>query len=291
MIGSLTVMKPSEIKSRKEKLRLIEDHLRLSHDDLGVERDSIGFVEVVHHPTYILPSLNYVTPRRKTAMVPGKDVGEGVTTLSDYRRKTRVMYIDELFPPFFTKTLNGIGLHLNTTIPLWVIDLTIPPIEINLSERISVNTVVNQQGLDIWSLVWRNASYRVFGTSLEPLQIGKMHPTNHNVHDIILYLNHTPMAVARITIHDKSAHLMARAFVQSTQPLRLQQWLLEITAQTAQKQGCEILFICDKTIQYLQPVTNLPLTQEGSMLCYTDEPNSIHGEGNHDTVEQLVLLT
>lgn len=291
MIGNLTVMKPSEIKSRKEKLRLIEDHLRLAHDDLGVERDSVGFVEVVHHPTYILPSLNYVTPRRKTAMVPGKHVENGVHALVDYRRKSRVLYIEELFPPFFGDTLKQMGLYLEATIPLWVVDLTIPPVEVEMSKRMSVSKVVNQKGLAIWSLVWRNASFRVFGTSLEPLQIGNLRPNSDNIHDIILYLNHKPMAVSRLTIQDKTAHLMARAVVQSTNPLRLQQWLLEVTVQTAQQLGCELLFIADKTMQYLQPVTDLPLTREGSMLCYTDEPNSKHGEETHDTVEQLVLLT
>jgi len=284
-------MKPSEIKSRKDKLRQIEEHLRLAHDDLGVERDSVGFVEVVHHPSYILPSLNYVTPRRKTAMVPGKHVENGVSALGDYRRKVRVLYIEELFPPFFGDTLKKMGLYLNVKIPLWVVDLTETSPHVHLPQRMSVNTIVNQQGLAIWSLVWRNASYRVFGTSLEPLQIGNLNPKHDNIHDIILYLNHKPMAVSRLTIHDGTAHLMARALAQSNQPLRLQQWLLEVTVQTAQEQGCELLFICDKTIQYLQPVTDLPLTQEGSMLLYTDEPKNKHGEGTHDTVEQLVLLT
>jgi len=284
-------MKPSEIRSRKEKLRQVEDHLRYAHDDLGVERDAVGFVEVVHHPSYILPSLNYVTPRRKTAMVPGKHVEEGITALVDYRRKTRVLYIEELFPPFFGDSLQQMGLYLNARIPLWVINLTASDVKVKLPKRMSVNTVMNQQGLAIWSLVWRNASYRVFGTSLEPLQIGKLHPTNDHVLDIILYLNHNPMAVSRLTLQDNTAHLMARAVVQTTQPLRLQQWLLEVTAQHAIEHGAELLFIADKTIQYLQPVTDLPLTQEGSMLCYTDEPNNNHGEGTHDTVEQLVLLT
>lgn len=285
------VMNRSEIKSHKDKLRKIENHLRLAHNDLGIERDSVGFVEVVHHLSYRLPALNYVTPRRKTALVPSKDVEKGMQALKAYRRDLRLLYIEELFPPFFAKTLEDMDLRLYAKIPLWVVDLNARMVEPKLSTHMSVNTVHNEDGIAIWSLVWRNASYRVFGTTLEPLQIGTLYPSNDHVVDIILYNHHKPMAVARLTIHNNTAHLMARALVQSTNPLRLQQWLLEISAQTAKEQGCELLFICDSTIEYLQVVTDLSLTQEGSMLCYTDKRNQSHGEVTHDTVEQLVLLT
>lgn len=284
-------MNRSEIKSHKERLRQIEDHLRHAHDTMGVQRDAIGFVEVVHHPTYILPALNYVTPRRKTALVPGKHIEDGISSLRDYRRSARMLYVEELFPSFFGESLQKIGLSLQKRFPLWVVDLTqeiIPPI---LPDNLIVNTVLDQQGIEIWSLVWRNANYRVYGTPLEPLQIGKHHICQNKVIDVILYHHHTPIAVARLTIHDTTAHLMARALLQSTQPLHLHQWLIQVAVQKAKEQACTLLFICDSDIEQLLSSSDLSCQQEGSMLCYTDNVDNIHGEETHDAVEQPVLLT
>lgn len=284
-------MNRSKIKSHKERLRQIEDHLRHAHDTMGVERDAIGFVEVVHHPTYMLPALNYVTPRRKTALVPGKHVEDGISSLREHRRSARMLYVEELFPPFFGQSLQKIGLSLEERFPLWVVDLTQPITPATRLDNLSVTTVINQQGLEIWSLVWRNAKYRVYGTPLEPLQIGKQVIQHNAVVDVIVYHHHTPIAVARLTIHDNTAHLMARALLQSTQPLHLHQWLIQVASQTAQEHDCTILFICDSEIEQLLSASDLPCQQEGNMLCYTDSIDQPYGEETHDTVEQPLLLT
>jgi len=284
-------MNRSKVKSHKERLRQIEDHLRHAHDTMGVERDAIGFVEVVHHPTYILPALNYVTPRRKTALVPGKHIEDGISSLRDHRRSARLLYVEELFPPFFGQSMQKIGLWLEDRFPLWVIDLTQPITPETRLDNLSVKTVVNQQGLEIWSLVWRNAKYRVHWTPLEPLQIGKQYIHQNTVVDVIVYHHHTPIAVARLTIHNNTAHLMARALLLSTQPLHLHQWLIQVASKTAQEHDCTMLFICDSEVEQLLVASNLPCQQEGNMLCYTDSIDQPYGEETHDTMEQPLLLT
>ena len=284
-------MDRSKVKSHKVRLRQIEDHLRHAHDTMGVQRDAIGFVEVVHHPTYVLPALNYVTPRRKTALVPGKHVEEGISSLREHRRSARMLYVEELFPPFFGQSLEKIGLSLEDRFPLWVIDLSTPINSATQLENLSVKTVINQQGIEIWSLVWHNAKYRVYETALEPLQIGKQYIHQNTVVDIIAYHHNTPIAVARLTIHENTAHLMARALLQSTQPLHLHQWLIQVAAQTAQEHDCTMLFICDAELEKLLSASDLPCQQDGNMLCYTDSINQPDGEETHDTVEQPLLLT
>ena len=284
-------MKRSEIKTHKERLRYIEDHLRDAHDAMGVQRDALGFVEVVHHMTYALPALNYVTPRRKTALVPGTHVEDGISALREYRRSARMLYVQELFPAFFGKSLEKIGLSLQARFPIWIIDLNEQAMTHQLPDSLTVNTVVDQQGLAIWQLVWRNANYRVLGTPLEPLQIGKQHTQSKNITDVILYHHDTPVAVARLTRHNDTVHLMARALLQSTQPLHLHQWLIQAAVQTATEQGATLLFICDDDVDHLLPTLNLSCQLEGNMLCYTDTIDEPNGEETYDTVEQSVLLT
>jgi hypothetical protein len=284
-------MNRSEIKSYKERLRQIEDHLRHAHDTMGVQRDSIGFVEVVHHPTYVLPELNYVTPRRKTALVPGKHVEDGISSLRDHRRSARMLYVEELFPPFFGDSLQKIGLSLEDRYPLWTIDLTQSITPQSLPDELSVKTVINQQGIEIWSLIWRNANYQVHGTPLEPIQVGKQYIHQNTVVDVILYNHDTPIAVARLTIHESTAHLMARALHQPIQLPNLHQCLIQVATQTAIEHDCTLLFICDKNIEQLLSSSDLPCQQDGNMLCYTDSIDDSFGEETHDTVEQPLLLT
>ena len=290
-MGSLFNMNASEVKSHKERLRQINNHLSLAHDEMGVQRDAIGFVEVVHHPTYILPSLNYVTPRRRTALVPGTHVEEGVVALRDYRREVRVLYIEQLFPAFFGKSLEKIGLKLQEKYPLWVMH-PIPHRESSLPSRVTVNTIIDRDGIDIWSLIWRNANYKVHGTPLEPLIIGKHYVPQKRVIDVVLYHHDKPLAVARLTIYDRTAHLMARAILQSTQPLRLQQWLIEAALHTVAAHDCEFMFVCDAEFdKVLAVTTDLPCQLEGNMLCYSDQFDDRYGEEMNDAVEQPVLLT
>lgn len=282
-------MNHSEIKFNKDRLRQINNHLSLAHDGMGVKRDPVGFVDVVHHPTSVLPSFNYVTPRRRTALVPGTHVEEGIGTLRDYRRNVRVLYIEELFPSFFGKSLEKIGLSLKARFPLWVLEPSTSPPEI--PSRITVNTIVNQDGIDIWQLVWRSGNYKRFETQLEPLLIGKQYPEENHVIDVVLYHGDAPIAVARMTLYDKTAHLMARAISQSTQSLHLHRWLIQAALQTVAQHGCDFMFVCDKDFAHeFETGLDISCQLQGNMLCYSDSVDDTHGEKINDTVEQPILL-
>lgn len=285
-------MNQIEIKSHKDRLRQINSHLSFAHNEMGVERDAVGFVEVVHHPTNILPSFNYVTPRRKTALVPGTHIEEGIGALRDYRRDVRVQYIDDLFPAFFSKSLDKIGLRLQGKHPLWVFDLPSAEESFQIPSSLSANVIVNEDGLNVWKLIWRDANYRFFTTPLEPMLMGKHYPHQSKVLDIVLYHHDTPIAVARATIYNKTAHLMARAVMQSTQPLRLHQLLIQASLQAVSEYGCDFMFVCDREFeQDLMGLSDLSCQLEGNMLFYSDNIDHTHGKKNDDTVEQPVLLT
>lgn len=282
-------MNRQETKSRKEKLRRIQDHLHLAHENSGVESEQIGFVEVIHHPTYILPALNYVTPRRKTAMVPGKHVEEGLTILHKYRREARVVYIDGLYPPFFADSLEKIGLSLKDKVPLWVFEPDQTGDYPHLPDDISVTTVRNEDGIAIWSLVWRNSGFQVSSNPLEPLQVGRFQDDSKETLDVILYHHDTPIAVARMTLSDGCAHIMARATVETSDPRRLDQWLLESAVVTAHQLGYDLIFLCADLNEAVE-FDVMTCTLEGSMLCYSNRTDPAHGEPDYESVEQSILL-
>src|SRR5690606_29980295 len=72
------VMDESPVKQHRVMLRQVQEHLLAAHLLLGSLLESAGMVDVVHHPASPLPDLNYVTPRRSTAWVPGSYVERGL---------------------------------------------------------------------------------------------------------------------------------------------------------------------------------------------------------------------
>lgn len=281
-------MNSDDTRNRKHRLRMIVNHLQLAHNELGVERDSIGFVEVVHHPTSILPSLNYIVPRQNTAMVPSTDVLNGIVALRDHRRDVRVLYVDDLLP-LFANSLERNGLEVNISFPLWIIA---PPSEVlELPENFSITVIPNQDGIDIWQLIWSNSTpnYDIYDTPLEPLLINKQYSRENTVFDVILYHHSSPIAVARLTHYDETIHLMARAIVSTPQSSRIHQWLLHGVAQIAYDLESEFLFVCDSDIEPLLKASNIDCQHEGNMLCYVDEIDD--GGEIYDPMEQPVLPT
>lgn len=79
-------MNRDETRAARTVLRRIESHLRQSHLEMGAEEEGISFVDVIHHPSSALPTLNYVTPRKKTAWVSGQHLQQGIDNLREKGR-------------------------------------------------------------------------------------------------------------------------------------------------------------------------------------------------------------
>lgn len=286
-------MDRTQIKLYKERLRRIQDHLQDAHFALGAKHEQAGFAEIVYHPQYTLPALNYVTPRRKTAHVPGQHIENGLHILREHRRQGRVLFMDGLYPEFFEQTLTQMGLRLEKRYPMWAY---VPSddeddISVDLPQELSLTTVHKEQGIAIWWYVWRNAQYHILANEIEPLQVGRQAELNSdkNLIDVILYRYDTPIAVARLSLHEGSAHIMARALLQTTQVLGTQNLLLNMAVKTAREHNCDLIFLTDDDSSALNN-SNVTFALAGSMVCYTDTLNNNAGEFDHEPVEQSVLL-
>ncbi|MFO7323029.1 MAG: hypothetical protein DIU68_014985 [Chloroflexota bacterium] len=104
-------MDESPVKQHRVMLRQVQEHLLAAHLLLGSLLESAGMVDVVHHPASPLPDLNYVTPRRSTAWVPGSYVERGLQRLRELGRAPVFQYLEGLLPAQFAETLATTGLR------------------------------------------------------------------------------------------------------------------------------------------------------------------------------------
>ena len=112
------------IKESRRVLRRVQKHLSQSLIDMGANRENIGLVDVVYHPKNKLPHINYVSPRKNAAWIPGPGIKKGLERLRELERKPRVIYIEGLYPPLFAKSIRDLGLVIEqeSTIMVYKLD-------------------------------------------------------------------------------------------------------------------------------------------------------------------------
>lgn len=100
------------VKEARQIQRRAQAHLVKAHQRLGCSVETVGWVEVVLHPTSRDGRLNYVMPRRGTAWVAAASLLPGLERLQAQGRAPRAQYLEALYPPQFGSALAGFGLGL-----------------------------------------------------------------------------------------------------------------------------------------------------------------------------------
>jgi hypothetical protein len=265
-------------KDARTVMRRVQEHLRNAHLNLGAEEETVGFVEVVHHTHTPLPTLNYVMPRRNTAHVPASHVEDALRRLQSYGRLARACFADGLYPPMFVGALRDLGLSVEFEMPIMVYrpengalrQPTLPP-------EISLVRVSDHQSLGIWWYAWRNAYYDVITTGIEPLTIGRdmrLLTLGHQL-DLIMYRYGFPVGVARITLHEKSAHLAARAILRDVHTPELARLLTSAAVKAALSAGCDLIFTDGYTDTERQQCRDMGFTDSGSVVCYAESAQPV----------------
>ncbi len=286
-------MDKADIKETRRVLRIVQAHIADAHLRLGTEQESAGFVEVMTHPKSELPHLNYVTPRKNTAWIPAPEVQKGMEILRANNRPVRVNYIEGLFPPIFAKSLHQLGLVAASEDAIMVYKFepdTMPELT-PTPDSISVKQVADQEGIGIWWYVWSNAFFDVLTTGVEPIKLGHEFAKiteGHQV-DLLLYRQSFPIGAARLTFHEKSAHLTTLAIMKESHTPALVKALYNAALRTAAKRGCELLFTCGDGEDERRFCRELGFVDSGSMVSYTEPDDSAKKDETGDNVAQLVF--
>jgi hypothetical protein len=267
-------MSRAEVKESRTVLRRIDAHLRQSHLNLGAQAETVGFVDVIHHRTSPLPALNYVTPRQNTALVPAKDIQQGLAHLRTKGLSVRVRFAEGLFPPFFTSSLRELGLSVEseTLIMMYKAEPDKPRKMPRIPSDVAISYVNDHQSMGIWWYVWRNAYYDVFTSTAEPLFIGRdMQSVFEGQQlNLILYRHRFPVAVIRITRHEGTAHILAHALMKEVRTPEWDKLIRTVALDAALHSGCDLIFATGTDEDERRLYREIGFIDSGTILSYAE---------------------
>ncbi len=284
-------------KETKTILRQIQDHLYKVHQNLGAERIALGMLDVLYHSGSTLASLNYATPRRAAAWVSGTQLKQGLNYLRDHQRTPRVQFIEALFPPQLADTLRQSELTIERETPIMVYKpdgihgrITRPLKTPKLPDGIAIEQVKDQHGVEAWWYVWRNAHYDVLTLGVEPLFVGRDVASMRigQQLDFILHRYGFPVGVARVSLLDKTAHLLALALLKEVRNPTMIQLLQTAAVKVALERGAHLVFAPGETEAERRMSRELGFVDFGSIVCYADQENT--REDDHANLLEFPVL-
>jgi hypothetical protein len=285
-------------RETKQILRQVQEHLFHAHLSLGAVQDSVGMVEVLHHPTNPLGMLNYVTPRRNTAWVSRGMIQPGLERLRKLERTPRVQYVEGLYPPMFAKELRTLDLKVEREVPMMVyrptgINGTIPPAATlpEAPDGVTIQPATDQRSIELWWYVWRNAHYDVLTLGVEPLFVGRDMAALKSGQqiDILAYRQGFPVGVARVSIHDKTAHILALALMKEARTPQMTKLLQAAAMKAAVERNCALIFAPGETDEDRKLCREMGFVDFGSIVCYAAESDTAREESNDSFLDQPVL--
>lgn len=287
-------MNRDETRASRTILRRIESHLRQSHLEMGAEEEAISFVDVIHHPNSALPSLNYVTPRKKTAWVSGNHLQQGIDNLREKGRNIRVRFAEGLYPPVFVRTLRELDLDIEDETPILIYKKTSQPRKMaNSPSDVTFAEATSPSELAIWWYVWRNAYYDVAVSSVEPLLIGR---DTQEVYlgrqvNIVMYRRGYPMGVMKLTFHEGTAHLVAHAMLKEMRESDWEKAIREVALDVALDKGADLIFVTGKTEAERKLYREIGFVDSSSIVTYAEQAHlASQQEETDDSLAQSVLV-
>ena len=280
-------------RESRRVLRKIQEHMTQMHINLGAERAVMGLVDVLSHPTSILPHLNYVVPRKNTAWIPGPEIEKGLQYLRETERTPRVYLIEGLYPPLFSRSLHDLGLQVEREFPIMAYQANKGlRITVNKPDSVHATVVDSQDGVALWWYVWRNARYDVVTNGVEPVYIGQdmRQLALGNQTDIILYRAQFPIGVARLTMSGETANITAAAVLQEARTPENVRLLYQTAIECALKHECKLIFTTGETEADRRLCRKLGFVDAGSVICYAESSDSQHETTNDNHMEQPAFI-
>lgn len=296
-------MDDAEVKAARRVLRRVQDHLTQTSLNQGALREQHGLVDVVYHPTNRRPDLNYITPRRSTAWISGKDIAHGLDGLRDQARTPRVTYIEGLFPPLFAKALLDLGLMVEREQTL----MAFQPAHDRLPalptpDGISFDVVSSAQGGALWWYVWRNAFFEVVTATADPVFIGDdlRQIASGSQIDLVMYRYRFPVGVARVSVlaAEGTAQISALALMREWRTPELLRSLHSEAVRAALARDCSLIFCAVTGDDERALCRDNRFVDYGNVVCYAEragQPPALNlttlKDADHVAVEQPVLTS
>lgn len=262
-------MDRADVKANRQALRRVSDHLARAHERLGAQRESLGLVDVVYQPQDGQPALNYVSPRRGTAWIPGPQIEQGLDRLHELERLPRLQYIEGLFPEQFGQSLVAHGLSRAEHLPLLIAEPSAVASVVNAEDEARI--VNDGRGRALWWYAQDNPLYAAKMRGVEPLdlRLDTGHADGWQVVDGVGYRRGFPASLARLTCIEGTAHIAGLAYLRADDPTLALPPLLALLAAASHERGDTLMFACAGDDQTRAALVNCGFTEAGVIVSYT----------------------
>jgi hypothetical protein len=286
-------MNAAELKEAQTLMRRAQEHLRSTHLNWGAQEESEGMVDVITHRT-TLPNLNYVIPRRGTAWISGSNIEAGIKALKAKDRRPRMFFAEGLFLPIIGRTLRDLGLALEHETPIMAYKMGAPLRVPAQPTEVTVSRVSDHDGMAAWWYTYKNAYYDVFTTGVEPLVLGadlRAVFTGTQM-DFILYRYGFPISVMRLSVHDRSAFICARAIFKEFAQSDLLNILYGVAIRAAGDAGCDLVFVAGERDEERQMYRDIGFVDSGSIVTYAEPSRKMETQEKSDNrlAESILIL-
>jgi hypothetical protein len=289
-------MDEADVKETRRILRLVQGHINQAALNLGAVTQTVGLVEILHHPNASLSSLNYVTPRQRTAWISARDVEQGLNVLRALDRTPRIEYIEGLFPPLFARTMLDLGLNVERETPLMIFNVEKGRFAMpSAPDGVVVSPTSGNEGTALWWYVWRNAYYDVVTDAADPVFVGQdlRKAAEGTQLDVVMYRYRFPVGVARLTLNTKqqTAQVLAMALMKEVRTPEYLRLLQASALKAAVDAGSTMIFTSGPTEADRQMSRENGFVDCGSLVCYAEisEDSRAQKDSDDDPVAQPVL--
>ena len=289
-------MSDADVKEARRILRLIQEHLLNAHLTLGATQENVGLVDVIYSEDTILRDLNYVTPRKNTAWVPGPQVEKGLERLHALGREKRVYFIEGLYLPIFAKSLRELGLNAEREISLMTFTAGIAPSKpADMPEGVIVKPVETADERDQWRNLWRDPAYDMMAYGVEPMYVGDDADDLQRDQrvDLILLCDDAVAGGARLTFHGQTAHIMGVALRTELHTPETARAIHATAIQTAVERGSDLVFISGEREADRAVCREIGFVDTDSIICYAESAKNgsdgTYSYPNGDALAQPVL--
>jgi hypothetical protein len=198
----------------------------------------------------------------------------------------------------FAKELRTLDLKVEREVPMMVyrptgINGTIPPAATlpEAPDGVTIQPATDQRSIELWWYVWRNAHYDVLTLGVEPLFVGRDMAALKSGQqiDILAYRQGFPVGVARVSIHDKTAHILALALMKEARTPQMTKLLQAAAMKAAVERNCALIFAPGETDEDRKLCREMGFVDFGSIVCYAAESDTAREESNDSFLDQPVL--
>ena len=261
----------------REILRQIQHELIQAQVKQGCRHQKLELLEIITHPTRTQASLNYMTPRRKTAWITEDQIDKGADYLRQLNRVPRLQFFEGLIPQVFGNTVKHVGFTLESISPMWCFDLKSPnrphiPDHILLPPLYSITKTRTLVDIGKWHLVCKSVHYGVdvWEVDRAVIQSDILQITKGFHKNLLVWYQEEPIGAVRVGMNGQDVHVQTLSLMDEHQQVEIIKAIYQAVLYIAQQNNRATVSIYPTHPTEITILESLGFVQYGVLHTYVN---------------------